>query len=375
MTAASERMYAQRTILEYLRSSRDARRTTRDIHLYLLENTDWGKTQLRKGLRDLGKQNMDKWIRSMHKSPEFCDEIGWEEDPEDKKQYLYRAKARPPKTKKMPIEEACFLGLAEKFLDVVLPANIDTSMRELFYQARNELRGYRDSPDKKKQLVNAYINRIDTVSRGLELFRDKVPYEVMAELSRAILEEKCVKFKYKGSSKFRIFHPYGIVIREPKIYLLAVEDNKMRSKGAHDPEIIQLLCNRIRDPAVTGQFNRVPDSFKTKTFIDSGGMEVEVPELKKMAKRGFTLELLMHEGNDNLRRDLEEYPISRQQTVEDVPGTNNFLVTAKGMRASHQLVEWILGRADRAEVRSPARLRRYIADRIEKMHRRYAENR
>jgi len=363
-------MYAQRAILEYLRTSR-VKRTTSDIHSHLLDNTDWGKTQLRKGLRDLGKQNMDKWIRNMHKSDEFCDEIEWDPDPNDGKRHLYRAKAKQRKPVIIPVEEACFLGLAEKFLDVVLPTNVHNTMNGRFIQAKKELRSYRKHLDPKKRLLNTYINRIDTVSRGLELFRDKIPYEVIAELSRGILENKCVKLKYKDSSRFRTFHPYGIVIREPKIYLLAVEDKEMRSSKPGSPKIIQLLCNRIKNPTVTDQPNNVPKTFKTKTFIDDGGMEVEVPELKEMAKRGFTLELLMYDGNDNLRRDLEEYPVSRKQTVKDVPGTKNFKVTARHMRASRQLVEWILGRADRVEVLAPAELRHYIADRIEKMHQRY----
>ena len=102
-------------------------------------------------------------------------------------------------------------------------------------------------------------------------------------------------------------------------------------------------------------------------------MEVEVPELTRLAKRGFTLKLRVYNGNDNLRLDLEEFPLTlMKQTIEDEPGTNNFIVTAPGIRASHHLVDWILGRADRVEVLAPARLRSYVADRIEKMYRRYA---
>ena len=374
MTATAERIFAQLAILEFLRASRGAK-TTREIHSHLLDNTDWGKSQLSKKTGDQGKQNMEKWIRNMHKSSEFREEIKWKPDPENKKQHLYLAKINPAKRKGkiMSIEEACFLGLAEKFLDVVLPTNIDAAMRERFLEAKGELRRFGKSQDQKKRAVNAYINRIDAVPRGQELFRNKIPYEVIAELSKAILTGKCVKFKYKGSSRFQTYHPYGIVIREPKIYLLAAKHEEMESKGSEKCKIIQLLCNRIKSPTVTTQFNRVPDEFRTQNFIRNGGMEVEVPELTGMAKRGFTLKLRVYDGNDNLRLDLEQFPLTLMtQTIEDEQSTNNFLVTAPGMRASHHLVDWILGRTDRVEVLAPATLRNYVADRIEKMHRRYA---
>ncbi len=374
MAATAERIFAQLAILEFLRASRSAK-TTREIHSYLLDNTDWGKSQLGKRTGDHGKQNMEKWIRNMHKSSEFCEEIKWEPDPENRKQHLYSAKINPAKRKGkiMPIEEACFLGLAEKFLDVVLPTNIDDSMRERFVEAKAKLRRFGESRDLKKQSVNAYINRIDAVPRGQDLYRNKVPYTVIAELSKAILEGKCVKFKYKGRSRFQTYHPYGIVIREPKIYFLGVNEEEMKSKGSKNCKIFQFLCNRIESPVVTSQFNRVPKEFKTQTFIRNGRMAVGVRELEELANRRFTLKLRFYNGKDNLRLDLEEFPLTAlKQTIEDEPGTSNFVLTAPGMRASHQLVDWILGRMARVEVLEPARLRKYVADRIEEMHKRYS---
>ena len=252
MSATAERMYALCKILEYLRASPRAR-SIEDIHLYLLENSDWGRSQLARGTGDLGKQNMEKWIRSMHDSDEFCEEIEWDADPENKKRNLYRARQKPGKKKVMPIEEACFLGLAEKFLDVVLPTTIDASMHERFVEAKAELRRYANSEDQNKKAINAYVNRIDALPRGQELFRKKLPYEVIKEISKAILQGKCVRFKYRGSPRYTTYHPYGIVIREPKIYLIAVKDEEMKRNGSENCRKIQLppsstACRRSLKP-------------------------------------------------------------------------------------------------------------------------------
>jgi predicted DNA-binding transcriptional regulator YafY len=147
----------------------------------------------------------------------------------------------------------------------------------------------------------------------------------------------------------------------------------MRKKGPGNIRISQYLCNRIESPAVTSKPNRVPKNFSTRKFIRAGKMAVEVRELKELAQSTFTLKLRFYNGDDNLRLDLEEFPlVANKQAIEDEPGTGNFVLTAPGVRAYYHLVDWILGRMDRVEVLEPISLRNYVRDRIEKMHQRYA---
>jgi hypothetical protein len=42
------------------------------------------------------------------------------------------------------------------------------------------------------------------------------------------------------------------------------------------------------------------------------------------------------------------------------------------MRATHQLVEWIVGRMERVEVRAPEKMRSYVGQKIDAMQQRYA---
>ena len=77
-------------------------------------------------------------------------------------------------------------------------------------------------------------------------------------------------------------------------------------------------------------------------------------------------------SSSNLLLDLEEFPISRQQVLEVESSTKTFVLTAPGMRASHQLVEWILGRMDRVEVLEPVKLRNYISEHVALVHQLYS---
>lgn len=369
-----EAQFAQYMLLQYLRESHYAK-TTKEILAYLLEEsqTSWAEREKKSGNFKNSERKLQYWLKDLCDSPEFGKLIEREKFLHKRSQRKYRSKRMTNKKLIVPIEEACFQGLAQKFMDVVMPADLITPpMEDLFIQATSQLRKYKESMDPRRRSVNAYFNRISVVPRGLQLYQDKVPYDVLKIISRGILNKKCVKLKYKDNSEWQIYHPYGLVVREPKIYFLAVEDKEMKRRRPEGPQIRQLLCNRIKNPKETGQLNRVPDEFKTQTFINRGEMEVELPGGNQLTKHGFTLELRIFDDNDNLRQDLEEFPISNKQVIEDEPGTNNFILTAPGMRASHQLVEWILGRQHRVEVRAPNRLRKYVADRIAKMHQLYA---
>ena len=88
--------------------------------------------------------------------------------------------------------------------------------------------------------------------------------------------------------------------------------------------------------------------------------------------RGFKLVLRIFDADeDNLLADLEAFPLSKDQSIEKEKGTNNYLLTARKVRGTHQLIEWILGMVERVEVGSPATLRNHMVDRIDAMRSRY----
>ena len=194
-----------------------------------------------------------------------------------------------------------------------------------------------------------------------------MPYDVLGVISRAILDGKCVNLRYWGDE--RTVHPYAIVLKSPKIYLLAVDDHVMSKRRPADLVPTQFLCARITDASVSERANRVPDDFDADKFISSIGLEYESHEESGLPAKGFKLELrIIDAARDNLLKDLQEFPLSKKQSIKKEKGTDNYILTAPGTRATHQLTEWIVGRLDRVEVLVPTKLRAYIANRIAAVH-------
>ena len=373
MADAKETLFAQFTLLNYLQQSSTAR-TVKEILNHLQQNTDWGQSQLAKGLPDGGLRNVQNWLKNLRDSAEFSQQIEWEEDPCNRKQLQYKSKLPVVGNNSLSIEQACLLLLAEKYLDAALPLEFyDASLQDLFSQAKSTLAQYEKRPRHAKRAVKSYLERVAIVQRGQQLDQQLVPYEVLGVLSKAILDNKCVELLYK--SRIRMVHPYAIVIREPKVYLLAVDDKGMAKHGPEGVEPIQYLCSRIDTATVSSRPNRVPNGFSADAYIAKGGLENGFRQQLSLSERSFTLKLRIHsESGESLLQDLREYPLSQAQAIIREPGTENHILSAPRMRASYHLVEWILGRMERVEVLSPVSLRDYIGSRIEVMHRLYNHN-
>jgi hypothetical protein len=303
------------------------------------------------------------------------------DEPEDKKprkrrEKLYQFVNKVSSEETMEIEEACCIAMAEKFLDIAMPADFyDASLHDLYCRARATIKRNEDRYGSNKRAVKSFVERIEIAPRGqyLELIEEKVPYEVLNTIYSAILSKCCLKMQYRGSSK--VIHPYAVIIREPKFYLLGVEDAVMRKVGPDSAEPRLHLCNCIEDAVVTTHRpNRAPADYSAADYVKSGKVDVPIWPADNKSERKFTLELVVyaHKENDKLLQDLEEFPLSKKQTINKEPGTENYLLTARDMRATHQLVEWIIGRMERVEVKAPEKLRSYVGDKINAMQQRYA---
>ena len=367
MAAGKESLFAQFSLLNYLKGSRGPS-SVREMLSYLHNNTNWGRAQLVSGPDDKGLRNLQNWLRDIRESAEFGQQIDWQKDPDNRKQFRYLSRLPVVGNPEMPIEEACTVLMAEKLLDVLLPADFyDASLQDLFRSARQVLEKYEKRPKHAKRLVSEYLKRIAIVQRGQDLVQREIPYDVLGVISRAMLDGMCVSLRYKGRK--RLLHPYGIVLRGPKIYLLAVDDHAQSVVPPHDLHPAHFLCVRMSDAAVSDQRNQVPVGFDADQYIARGGLEAVSHEEAGLPARGFTLKLRIYDGaSDNLLQDLEEFPLSKSQSIRKERGTGNHILTAPGIRASHQLTEWILGRLDRVEVLAPVKLRTYIAEQVAAVH-------
>jgi hypothetical protein len=370
MAAGKERLFAQYSLINYLKGSRRPR-TVREMLSYLHNNTNWGRAQLVSGPKDKGERNLQYWLQNIRASEEFRQQIHCEEVPDNLKQNRYKSKLPVVDNRNMPIEEACTVLMAEKLLGVLLPADFyDAALRDLFQTAKEVLEKYEDRPKNVKRMVSAYLKRIAIVQRGQELVQRSVPHDVLGKISKAMLDGKCLELKYKGQQ--RSLHPYGIVIRGPKIYLLAVDERARSRVPRKELHPAQYFCVRMSNVEISKWSNQAPADFDADKFIARGGLETESHHEAGLPQRGFTLKLRVFDGeSDNLLQDLEEFPLSRTQTIAKEKGTSNHILTAPGIRASHQLTEWIVGRLDRVEVLAPVKLRTYIADQLAATQQRY----
>jgi predicted DNA-binding transcriptional regulator YafY len=360
--AAKDRLFAQFTMLNYLTGSRD--RSVKEILSYLQENTEWGRKQLKAGAGDLGLRNVQNWLTDIRESPEFATQIEHREDPDNRRQFLYSSTTPTVGQRIMPVEEACLVLMAEKFLQEAIPADFyDAGLQDLFLAARAR------QPKQQRKRIKDYLKRIAIEQRGQTLIEKTVPYEVLGPLSRAILEGKRVDCRYRGAE--RELHPFAIVLRSPKIYLLAADDHVIRKVRPAELIPAQFLCARITDPKVEDKPNLVPEDFNAEKYIQEIGLDGDADDWGGSG-RGFKLVLRIFDADeDNLLADLEAFPLSKDQSIEKEKGTNNYLLTARKVRGTHQLIEWILGRVERVEVVSPATLRNHMVDRLDAMRSRY----
>ncbi len=367
--AVKNRLFAQFTMMNYLQGS--GGRSVQEILEHLRHNTDWGRSQLKadsSGSR--AERNLQNWLKDIRESREFAAHIDYDEDSDNRRQMLYNWIGPTVGNRIMPVEEACTLLMAEKFLDFSIPADFyDASLQDLFLAARQKLSDYEKTPKHSRKRVRDYLRRIAVDQRGQSLVEHEVPYDVLGVLSRAILEGKRVSCKYRGER--RELHPFGIVLRAPKIYLLAVDDHAIRVVPSHDLTPAQFLCARISEAEVSDKPNLVPDDFDAGKFIDQVGLDVDAFDWA-LPERGFKLILRVFDGDsDNLLQDLREFPLSKKQEIMLEEGSGHHLLMARRMRATHQLIEWIMGRLDRIEVVAPLALREHIVAQLEATRARY----
>ncbi len=371
MSDATERLFAQTTMLDYLQSSPSSR-PVKDILTHLQNNTAWGQHQLAHGAGDGGLRNVQNWLKAIRSSAEFDQRVKHSRNTSNRKQVIYQSTTTPANS--LTIEQACLTLLAEKFLDAALPQDFyEAALHDSITQARDVLEKYEASVSPHKRAVKSYLNRVAIEQRGQQLIQKNPLYDVLGVISKAILDGRCLELSY--NRRQRLLHPYAVVIREPKVYLLAVDDNSMKKIGPKEVKPVQFLCNRMTGTKVSKSPNLVPKDFKADNFIGKGKLNNPLQRQIGVSSRPFELSLRIYASSqDNLLHDLTEFPLSTDQKISKERGKDCHILTAPGMRASHQLVEWIMGRMERIEVLAPVKLRVYVAQRVADMGKIYAND-
>jgi len=357
--------YDDHVLLEYILNARQPV-SVKDILSHLMSSID-GYAEGKKPVNVV--KNIQNRVKSIEKCEHFSRLI---EVTVKGKTKLYKGvRVSSDTDTAMKIDEACALLMSDKHLSELAPTRLFQGQDEyqnLIERADAVVRKHQHTQLIHNNHVSDFLKRVAVMQRGQSLIGARVDNTVLETISACILKKKCISLEY--NDKRRVLHPFGLVFRQPKIYLLAVDTETLRMQGAGRVRPRQYLCNRIHNAKISPQAHEVPDNFDADDYVNKGRLDVLAYADKDSGPRSFTLKLRIRQSG-NLVKDLREYPLSANQRITNQPDSNYFTLEAAGMRATHSLVEWIMGRLDRVEVISPKHFREHIKDQVAGMYQLY----
>ncbi|WP_434362476.1 WYL domain-containing protein [Parasalinivibrio latis] len=236
---------------------------------------------------------------------------------------------------KMDLSTAITLHLAEKYLKQVLPPSLFKNLESHFSGARFYLRYENKTPQ------GLWPRKVYIHQKGMPLLPPTIDAETINLIYKAVLEEKCIRLVYRSMSSEKeqrvLFHPYGIVVRGERNYLVGKFD------GYSD--VRQLSFNRVIS-AESSYFPAIfDDDFSLEKYVQQGEMGV-TRSLDKLAIKLWVTPVFA--------RILDETPLCEDQLIE--PKDDDFLVHAS-VDDTDELRHWLLSVCNHVTVVEPLALR------------------
>lgn len=255
------------------------------------------------------------------------------------------------------------LSMADKHLSSVLPEKTMREMQPIFDMAKANLVS-RSIGSLSANRMDLLLSRIEYTQRGLGLIDAKVDSEILDPILEAIARGRRIKFHYNG--KARDCHPYGVVVKEPKVYLLGVESSEGDEKN---PVIKTFMVHRIEELVINKNSSKVPSDFNLKEYMDQGGTELFI----NGDRNKYKLKLRLANPGGNLLDDLHETPLNKEQVISEASTENEYLLSASVYRTV-ALINWIMMLDGEIEVLEPRVIREDVVKRIERMRESYSLN-
>ena len=217
--------------------------------------------------------------------------------------------------------------------------------------------------------VGALLERIAVDQRGQRLGGSDAASAIAPVVTEAILKRKCIESNYQGR-KQRL-HPYGLLFRDPKYYLLAVDDQDLRDANGRidDIEPQKFQCSRFERADVSATGNLVPDGFALTPWLREHYRGVPLRGIEPSDSGPFTLKLrLFAAATSALVQDLRQHPIAPMQLILGGGETDaETRLVAEDVWPTVELMNWLLARGHSVEVLEPAFLRQRVADEVAAM--------
>ncbi|EGR2489171.1 WYL domain-containing protein [Vibrio parahaemolyticus] len=236
---------------------------------------------------------------------------------------------------KMDLSTAITLNLAEKYLEQAFPPSLLRNLESHFNGARFYLRYENKTPQ------GLWPRKVYIHQKGMPLLPSKLAAETINVIYKAVLEEKCIRLVYRSMSSEKeqrvLFHPYGIVVRGERNYLVG------KFEGYSD--VRQLSFNRIISAEPSYFPAIIDEDFSLEKYVQHGEMGV-TRSLYKLAIKLWVTPVFA--------RILDETPLCEGQLIE--PKDDDFLVHAS-VDDTDELRHWLLSVCNHATVLEPLALR------------------
>ena len=246
---------------------------------------------------------------------------------------------------------ALVFTLAEKHLTPVLPSGVIEALEPYFRRALEILS--KGTPGK----LGEWQRRIKVINRGPALTPPKVDPKIQYAISDALLNNRQIDAEYHaraGTDKNYSLNPYGMVIRDGVVYLVACADDK--------PEPVHFALHRFDSAVLTDRKSNIPKNFDLSDYVE-GSQTFSYP------KSGKKIQLKIRIDGE-VAKHLAERPLSTDQKLR-FDDDGDAILTAH-VHDTSELRWWLLGFGSQVEVLSPRSLRKAMAEESRLMHHQYA---
>ena len=204
---------------------------------------------------------------------------------------------------------------------------------------------------KGKEKDHRWFNKIRVVPKEFVQVPAKVSEKVHNTVYEALYEEKMLLVDYQPREKKTVsqrrIHPLALIYRGITSELVVYEEG--------DSTIKRFLLNRIKKASIQIQSVIIPKGFNLNVYIE--------------AQLGFpgSGELIEFKAwiHESARQNVEETPLSHNQTIQEVENGNIIVTTT--LRETASLTAWILGLNNHIKVLEPEELQEKIIELIEGM--------
>lgn len=240
--------------------------------------------------------------------------------------------------------------LIERYLEPVLPPTVKREAEGQFQAARQVLQA-----SHARQLLR-WQARVRLLPRGLPMKPTEIETPVLDAVHSALLEARQMRVRYHArhatDSKLLRIHPLGLVIRESVYYLVGTANDYA--------DVIQLALHRFLDAEVLADEVLEPAGFDLDQYIEAGGF---------LYPQGQEIDLVVR-FEPYTAHHLRESPLSECQTATELPD-GRVEIRARVLN-SQQLLWWLMGFGDKAEVLAPDSLRLILKKQFASLHQRYS---